>query len=70
MGLAWGSVTVTAGLSEIRFSSEPLDQVLDVWDLLELPDHEGSEIPCGVVLDGSPRAVRVEVFPEDGLDRG
>ena len=35
-----------------------------------MAEEEGSEVPLGVVLYGSAGAFLVEVFPEDGLDRG
>jgi len=31
---------------------------------------EGPEVPLGVVDHGPPRALRVEVLPEDGMDGG
>jgi hypothetical protein len=44
-------------------------KVLDVGYLEELAEHQGPEVPLGVVLYGSSGAVFVEVCPEDGLDR-
>jgi len=70
VGFAWCLVTVAADLSEAGVSSQPLHQVFDVGDLLELAEEEGSEVPLGVVLYGSAGAFSVEACPEDGLDRG
>jgi len=69
MGLAGGFVPVAAGRSEVGVAPEALDEVLDVWDLLYLAEHEGSEVPFGVVFYWSSRAVSVEAGPEDGVDR-
>jgi len=50
MGFGECLVPIPAGLSEASFSSEALDKVFDVWYLFELPDHEGVEVPFGIVL--------------------
>lgn len=70
MGFSGCLVTVSAGFSEASFSSEAFDEVFDVWYLLELPDHEGVEVPLGMVLYWSAWAVFVEAGPEDVLNRG
>ncbi len=69
MGLAGGPVPVSADFSEVGVSSEAFDEVLDVGYLLELAEHQGLEVPFGVVLYWSSWAVSVEVGPEDGMDR-
>ena len=69
VGLAGGPVSVSADLSEVGVPSEAFHQVLDVWDLLYLAEHEGSEVPFGVVFYWSSRAVLVETGPEDGVER-
>ena len=43
-------------------------KVLDVGYLEELAEHQGPEVPLGVVLYGSPGAFGVEVCPEGGMD--
>jgi len=60
---------VAAHPSEARAPPEALHQVLNVWNLLRLAEHEASEAPLGVVFDGSPPASCVEARPEDGMDR-
>jgi hypothetical protein len=35
---------------------------------MELAEHEGFEVPYGVVPHWSPGALFVEVFPEGGMD--
>jgi len=67
--LAGRLVMVAAGLSEVWVSSQPLHKVLDAWDLFQLAEHEGSEVPLGVVLHWSSWPCFVEVCPEGGLDR-
>jgi len=69
MGLGGGLVSVSADPSEVGVPLEALHQVLDVGYLEELAEHEGFEVPLGLVLHGPPRAFSVEVCPEDGLDR-
>jgi len=67
--LAGGPVTVTAGPPQVGVPLEALHQVLDVGYLLELAEHQGPEVPLGVVLHWSSWACLVEACPEDGLDR-
>jgi len=69
VGVAGGPVPVAAYLSEVGVASEAFDEVLDVGYLLDLAEHQGLEVPLGVVLYGSPGAFGVEVCPEDGMDR-
>ena len=69
VGLAGCQLAVSAGLSEVGVSSQPLHQVLDVGYLLQLSEQQGSEVPFGVVLYWSPRAALVQPGPEDGMDR-
>ena len=68
MGVAGGLVPVSAGVSEVGVASEAFDEVLDVGDLLELSEHEGPEVPFGIVLYGSSGSFGVEACPEDGMD--
>ena len=53
--LKWASqgrpVTLTAYPPQVGVPSEALHQVLDVWDLFELSEHQGSEILLGVILN-------------------
>ena len=41
------------------FSSETFHIIFDVWYLLELSDHNGAEVPDGVILDWSFRSCLV-----------
>ena len=59
VGLAGRPFAVAAGPSEVWFSSQPLGEVFDVGYLEELSEHEGAEVPFGVVLYGSSWAVLV-----------
>ena len=68
VGLAGGPVPVSADSSKVGVSSEAFHQVLDVGYLLELAEHQGPEIPLGVILYGSSGAFGVEIGPEDGMD--
>jgi len=68
MDLGGCAITVAAGVSEAGVSSEAFDQVLHLGYLEELADHEGFEVPLGLVLYGSSGAFFVEVFPEGGMD--
>ena len=63
-------VPVSAGVSEDGVAFEAFDEVLDVGYLEELSEHEGFEVPFGLVFDGSSGSFDVEVFPECGMDRG
>ena len=63
-----GLVMVSAGFSEDGVALQALHQVLDVGYLEELSEHEGFEVPFGVVFDGSSGSFCVEVFPECGMD--
>ena len=69
VGFAGSPVTVSADLSEVWVSSEAFDEVLDVGYLLQLAEHQGPEVPFGVVLYGSSWAVAVESCPEDVVVR-
>ena len=69
VGFAGGPVAVSASPSEVGVASEAFHKVLDVGYLLELAEHEGPEVPLGVVFYWSPWAVDVEVCPEDRMDR-
>ena len=69
MGLAGDVAPVSAYPAEVRVASEAFHEVLDVGYLEELAEHQGFQVPFGVVFDGSAWAVFVEVCPEDGLDR-
>ena len=60
---------VSAGVSEVGVVLQALHQVLDVWYLMELAEHEGFEVLFRVVFDESSGAFCVEIFPEDGVDR-
>ncbi len=68
VGVAGSPVPVAAGVSEVGIPSEAFDEVLDVGYLVQLAEHEGPEVPLGVVLYGSTGAFGVEVCPEDGMD--
>ena len=70
MGLAGGPVSVAAGPPQVGVSPEALQLVLDVGDLLELSEHQGFEVPLGVVLYWSSCAFGVETDPEGGMDGG
>ena len=50
VGLYGRLLSVSAHLSEVGVSLEAFDQVLHVGYLEELSEHEGSEIPLGVVF--------------------
>ena len=63
-------VMVSAGVSEVWVAFEAFDEVFHVGYLMELAEHEGFEVPLGLVFDGSSGAFDVEVFPECGMDRG
>jgi len=63
MGLGGCAITVAADPAQVRIPLEALDQVLHVWNLFQLAEHEGPQIPFGVVLDWSSGALFVEVFP-------
>ena len=69
VGFHWGLVPVSAGVSEAGVAFEAFDEVFHVGYLMELAEHEGFEVPFGVVLYGPPWAFCAEVFPEDGVDR-
>jgi len=60
MGLAGGSVTVAADTPEVRGPPEALHQILDVGDLLQLPEHKRPQIPLGLIYHGPSRTVSVE----------
>ena len=62
---------VSAGVSEDGVAFEAFDEVFHVGYLEELSEHQGLQIPLGVVLHGPPWAFSVvEVFPECGMDGG
>jgi hypothetical protein len=65
-----GALPVSAGVSEDGVSLQTFDEVFHVGYLEELAEHEDFEVPFGVVFDGSSGSFGVEVFPEDGVDRG
>ena len=69
VGVTGGHVTVTAGPPQVGIPPEALHPVFDVGYLLELAEHEGFEVPLGVVLDGSSGAFGVEACPEGDMDR-
>ena len=69
VGFGGGFVLVSAGVSEDGAAFEAFDEVFHVGYLEELSEHEGFEVPFGVVLYGSSGSFCVEVFPEDGVDR-
>ncbi len=69
VGFGGGFVSVSAGFSEDGVAFQALHQVLDVGYLMELAEHEGFEVPFGLVFDGSSGSFGVKVFPEDGVDR-
>jgi len=50
---------VAAGVSEVGVSSEAFDEVLHVGYLEELAEHQGLQIPFGLVFDGSSGAFLV-----------
>ena len=58
-----------AGVSEDGVAFEAFDEVFHVGYLEELSEHEGFEVPFGIIFDGSSGSFCVEVFPEDGVDR-
>jgi len=67
--LSGDSVAVAAGVSQEAVSSEPLHQVLEVGYLLQLPQHERSEVALRVVLHRPSSAFTLQPFPEDGVKR-
>ena len=68
VGLGWCAITVATDPAQVRIPLEALDQVLHVWNLFQLAEHQGPQIPFGVVLDWSSGAVSVQPYPEDGMD--
>jgi len=67
VGVAGSLVPVAACLSEVGIPSEAFDEVLHVGYLEELAEHEGFEVPFGLVFDGSSGSFGVQVFPEGGM---
>ncbi len=57
-----------------KFTAEGIKNIKDSPKRLEaankLAEHEGFEVPFGVVFYGSSWSVSVEVCPEGGLDGG
>ena len=63
VGVAGGLVPVAACLPQVGIPSEAFDEVLDLGYLEDLSEHEGPEVPLGLIFDGSPGAFGVEVRP-------
>ena len=61
-------VLVSAGVSDVGVSSEAFDEVPYVGDLVQLAEHEGPEVPFGVVFYGSSGSFGVKVCLEGWMD--
>ena len=63
-----GNLAVATGSPQKAASPNLLHQILNVGYLLQLAQHERSQVTFWIVLNTPACAFKVETFPEDGAD--